>query len=210
MPGWSVQVVSIRDVGPDLVALELEAPDGFTGLPGQFILVRETIDGESTGRHYTISSPDSTDTFEITVGAGDDSGIAEWLTQRTPRDRVWIEGPLGRIAYPGDGPVVVLSDGPGVGAAVGVAERAVRADHAATVVHHGPLAHEDRLSALAKASATVLSVRHQLGGAVRAVTGNGDMFVFGFRDFIDAVRDTFAAQGIDPDTAAYGNYGPRP
>lgn len=208
--GWSVTVQSVWEVGPDMVALELDSPPGFEALPGQFVLIRATIRGESIGRHYTISSPDSDTSIEITVEVGPNGTLSQWLAQRHPGDTVWIEGSFGRIAYPGDGPVVVISEGPGVGGAIGVGERAVTCNHDTTIVHRTPIAHEQRLGSLSRSGAAVYVVRNSLQGVLEAVHDHGKIYVFGFRDFIDDVRAILKTTGVDTEEVAFENYGPRP
>lgn len=207
---YQLPVRAVHTVGPRMVALVLDAPQEFTGYPGQFVLVRATINDEPLGRHYTISSPDTEDTFEITVEYTPDSTLSHWLANRTPTDRVHVEGPLGRLYYDGSTPVVVIASGPGIGAAVGVADRALQHDQPATIVYHAPaLAHEDRLAKLASRGATVLVSSHPTTGITDRVLDAGDVYVFGFREFIDPVRETIQATGRDPDDIAFENYGYR-
>lgn len=211
MEATEVSIRRVRSVGPDAVALDLATPPGFDALPGQFVLVRATVDGEEHARHYTISSPDVEDTFEVTVGVDPEGTLSPWLADRDPGDHLAIEGPFGTIAYDAtaDGDVVVLAAGPGVGPAVGVAEAAVGAGHDAAVVYEGTEpAHRDRLDGLADGGALVTVVdRDGLAGAVAGVADAGQVYVFGFRDFCERSRDALAAAGVDPEEAQVENFG---
>lgn len=206
----TVTVRAVRSVGPNAVALELATPEGFTALPGQFVLVRATVDGEEIARHYTLSSPTVGETFELTVGVDPDGDLSPWLADLTAGDELDIEGPFGDVAYDDDGDVVVLAGGPGVGPAVGIAERARERGHAAAVVYRddAPI-HEDRLAALAAGGAdvAVLGDDDSLAPAVARVADDGDIYVFGFRAFVDDALAAVEAAGGDPDAAAVESFG---
>lgn len=215
----TVDVLETRTVGPDMVALELEAPAGFTAKPGQFILIRappedavstdrEKPVSEAAGRHYTISSPDTIESFEITIEVGPDGTLSPWLAGRNPGDTIHIEGPFGRTYYDG-GDVAVIAGGPGIGAAAGIGDRAVNTGHEAIMVLQPPLAHEQRLAKLAMTGATVFVVTTRLADAVGVTVDAPQILVFGFRDFIDQVRVALERIGVDPDSVDYENFGPR-
>lgn len=219
MEPLSIEVLEIRAVGPDMVALELESPAGFEALPGQFILVRgpqgavgatdrdqEGI--EAAGRHYTVSSPNTTDSFEITIEVDPDGTLTPWLASRSPGDTIHIEGPFGRTYYEA-GDVAVIAGGPGIGPAVGIGERAVQAGSDTIVVSRAPLAHEHRLADLSIAGGTVVVVTTDLADAVRMAGEYPQILVFGFREFLERVRSAMEGVGMDPDSADYENFGPR-
>lgn len=208
---WTVEVANIRRVGTRMVAIDLQTPPGFTAEPGQFVLVRARVGGESVARHYTISSPTVTDTFEITVESMPDGTLSRWLADLRAGARLRIEGPFGRIYYEGDSPVAVVAGGVGIGAAVGIGERAHHHDQPVVIVAHSDhLPHEDRLARLAAADASVYAISETVSsGVTQAVRTSHPLYVFGFRPFVDEVRDAIAAAGGDPDAAHIENYGPR-
>ena len=152
MDATDVTVRSVRSVGPDTIAIELEAPPEFDALPGHFVLLRATVDGEEVSRHYTLSSPGVDDTFEITVGVDPTGDLSPWLADREPGDAVTVEGPFGTVVYDPetDGDVVAIGGGPGVGPAVAVGEAAATAGNSVSVVYEDDQpVHEARLAALA-------------------------------------------------------------
>lgn len=202
---WSVEVLGRHQVGPGVIAVRLTSPPGFSARPGQFELVRGPGVG---GRHYTISSPDAREHFELTVDLASGGEVAAWLAEVSSGDTIGVEGPFGRTYYD-DGDAVAIGGGSGIGAAVGVAERAIECGNAATVVVAESLVHEPRLSALAAAGARVFVVTDRLEPAIAAVPNGVPGYVFGFRDFIDRVRAALDATGIDPDVLAYESYGTR-
>lgn len=211
----SVPVRSIEAVGPGAVSLVLETPEDFDARPGQFVLVRGTVDGEEHARHYTISSPSVADTFELTVGVDPDGAFSGWVTDHRVGDELVIEGPFGRVYYDDEGSVRVIAGGPGIGAGLGVAERAVAVGHDAAVVAVPPaggLIHPRRFAALAAAGhpvyvATTDAGLHAAVASVRTAVPEGTTFVFGFRTFVDRACEAIAAGGGDPDAAMIESYG---
>lgn len=105
---------------------------------------------------------------------------------------------------------MVLAGGPGVGPAVGIGERAMADGGAVAIVYRDdePV-HEERLSALSAAGATVLVVRDGLEDAVATALSDvdGQVFVYGFSDFLEEALDAIEAAGGDPDAAKTENFG---
>jgi cytochrome-b5 reductase len=207
-------VVAVRDVGPDTIAIELETPPDFTARPGQFVRLGATVDGEDVARFYTLSSPDTDGTFEVTVGLDPDGGpFSSYLAAIKAGAEMRVAGPYGDAAYEGESRVVVLAGGPGVGAAVGIAERALREDASVAIVYRDDApAHGDRLEATRAAGGTV----HVLGDAdelapvvADVLTGGPDetVFVYGFQPFVDEADAAIEAAGGDPDAAKVESFG---
>lgn len=212
MDATDVTVEAVRDVGPDTVALDLSTPDGFDALPGQFVLFRVTVDGEEYTRYYTVSSPTVAETFEVTVGIDPEGDLSPWLADLEPGDAITIGGPFGDVHYEGAdaGDVVLVGGGPGIGPAIGMAERALADGLEATVVYRDDApVHEDRLSALAAggATVTVLSDDESLEAAIAAAVDDGQFYVFGFKPFVEATLAAIEAAGGDPDAAKVESFG---
>lgn len=210
MDATQVTVRDVTEVGPDTIAISLETPGAFEADPGEFVLLRATVDAEELARHYTLSSPTVEDTFEITVGIDPDGDLTPRLAELEPGDELSIEGPFGTVAYRGEGDVVVLAGGPGVGPAVGIAERAVDAGHDAAIVYldEAP-AHEERLRELIDAGVTVHVVEEETGfrTAVAHVSHVGQPFVFGFKEFCELSLSALEDAGVDPDDAEVESFG---
>ncbi len=212
MEETEVRVESVREVGPGTVALELSTPPGFEAAPGQFVVVRATVDGEELTRYYTLSSPSVEESFEITVGVDPDGDLSPWLAALEGGDRLRLEGPHGSIAYRGGEDVVAVAGGPGVGPAVAIAEAAHAAGREAAVIYRDDEpAHTERLSALADAGADVEILAagedEALAAAVADRIADGRFYVFGFSEFVGAVADAIADAGGDPDEAEIENFG---
>lgn len=193
----SVRVEAARTVGDRTVALELATPEGFAALPGQFVLIRTDVDGEEETGYYTISSPNVDGTFEITVGYHPDGTLGPWLAEREVGDEVVVEGPFGKTKYEGDSDAVVVAEGPGLGPAIGIAERARAAGHAVSVVFVGENPpHADRLDEVREDGGTV-SVVDSLADADLPADDDAEVFVFGFQSFVEAAAELLAEQGVD-------------
>lgn len=204
-------VSAVRELGPGAVALDIETPSEFEARPGQFVKISADLDGERESRFYTISSPNVVDTFEITIEIDPDGTLGPWLAEREVGDELEITGPFGNDYYEGEPRAVVLAGGPGIGPAVGIAERALADGNEAAVVYQDddPL-HEDRLDDLAEAGVPVfvLGADDGIADATRqALEGGGQVFVYGFADFLDVATDAINAAGGDPETAKVENFG---
>ncbi|MUV86583.1 oxidoreductase [Natronomonas sp. CBA1123] len=208
-------VAAVRDVGPDAVAIDLDTPPAFDAEPGQFVKLTATVGGKDESRFYTVSSPDTDDTFEFTISYDPEEGgaFSEYLLNLEAGDTVTITGPFGDDYYEGEHRAIVLAGGPGIGPAVAIAERALAEGNEAAIVYRDdtPL-HEERLSNIANAGASVfvLSEDESLTDAVADVLTNADgeqVFVYGFADFLKDATAAIEAAGGDADAAKAENFG---
>ena len=215
MDATETTVAAVRDAGPDALAFDLETPPGFEAVPGQFVRLTATVDGESESRFYTVSSPNTVGTFEFTVGFDPDEAgpFSEYLRGVEAGDTVTVAGPFGDDYYEGEPRVVVLAGGPGIGPAVAIAERALGEGNEAAVVYRDDApAHEDRLAAIAAAGADVfvLNSDEPLSDAVSAALTGADgeqTFVYGFADFLADAEAAIEAASGDPEAAKAENFG---
>ena len=209
----STSVRAVRQVGPDAIALDLETPGGFDASPGQFVKLTLDIDGETHSRFYTISSPTVEETFETTIEIDEEGKVGPRLTTLKPGDTARVAGPFGNAYYEGESSTAILAGGPGVGPAVGIAERTIEEGGETAVVYRDnePI-HRERLDALREAGAfvNVLDEDESLTNAVEsALAGEAgeQVFVYGFAEFLDAATDALGAAGGDPDRAKVENFG---
>ena len=204
-------VAAVEEVGPDTVAIEFESPPNFAARPGQFVKLTTEVNGQAEPRFYTISSPDVADTFQVTVGVDPDGDVGPVLRSLSAGDEVVVSGPFGNAYYEDEPRVLVLAGGPGVGPAVGIAERALADGNGAAVVYRDETpVHEQRLAALANdgADITVLGPADSLTEAVAdTLTGDTQAFVYGFGEFLDDATAAVEAAGGDPDAAKVENFG---
>ncbi|WP_254544708.1 FAD-dependent oxidoreductase [Halomarina pelagica] len=202
-------ITRLEEVGEATLAVEIETPQGFEAFPGQFVLIRATVDGNEESGYYTISSPTVDETFEVTVAVDPDGTLGPWFAGRTLTDSVTVEGPYGEVQYTDDGDVLVLASGPGIGPAVGIAERALDTGHEATVVYGGSNPpHGDRLTRLEKEGATII-ISDNLGTAVGSLDFDGvQTYVFGFQGFVEEARTTLTDASVDLDDVEIEGFGP--
>ena len=209
----TVTVTESETVGPDTVAIAFETPEEFEAQPGQFVKLGATVDGEEYARFYTISSPDVTDSFEITVGIDPEEGgpFSERLAALSPGDELEMSGPFGSDYYEGEPRVIVLAGGPGIGPAVGIGDRVLDDGGELAVVYKDARpAHEDRLADLEAAGASVTITDGSITEAVdAALTGRDDeqVFVYGFAEFVDEATAAIEAAGSDPESTKVENFG---
>jgi len=211
MDATEVTVAGVEDVGPDAIAISFETPADFAARPGQFVKLLADVDGEEVGRFYTISSPDVEGTFELTVGIDPEGDVSPRLRDLEPGDAVTLSGPFGNAYYEDESRVLVLAGGPGVGPAVGIAERALDDGGEAAVVYQDdePI-HEARLAALEDRGAFVriLDPDEDMTDAVAVALERGtQVFVYGFADFLDRAIEAVGDAGGEPDAAKVENFG---
>ncbi|MFW5956710.1 MAG: FAD-dependent oxidoreductase [Halorhabdus sp.] len=212
MERMTTTVNDVRSVGPDAVAIDVETPTGFDAKPGQF--VKFSIPSVSKEpRFYTVSSPEVGETFEITVEIDYDGTLGPHIASLAPGDQVAIAGPFGSAFYEDERRVVVLAGGPGVGPAIGIAERAIEDGGEAAVIYRDtdPI-HGDRLERLAERSVHVSVLETDddvVSAAGEVITGADDeqIFVYGFADFLDVATDAIEAAGGDSGGAKVENFG---
>jgi ferredoxin-NADP reductase len=203
----------VRTVGPDAIALDIETPENFDARPGQFVKLSLDVDGERISRFYTLSSPDVDETFETTVAIDPDGDVGPRLATLDPGDTVTVAGPFGNAYYEDEPHTTVLAGGPGVGPAVGIAERTLDDGGTSSIIYRDddPI-HGERLAALDDAGAFVetLAEGESMTDAVEralADTSDEQVFVYGFADFLDVATDALHAAGGDPDRAKVENFG---
>lgn len=206
-----VKIESITDVGQDTFALEFVTPSNFEAHPGQFILVRAEIDGEEKTGYYTLSSPDVKNTFEVTVAITPGGTLGPWLVDRKVGESITVEGPYGDIQYLGNTDAVVLAEGPGIGPAVGIAERATSKGKNARIIHtEASPPHAERLNSNQNdyVSVTQASTTKELLNELANVS-NEQIYVFGFEEFVEKAKEALEKADIGPASAEIESFGPK-
>lgn len=213
MEGRAITVENVQRIGPDGIAVELTAPEGFDAAPGQFINITAEVDGKEVSRVYTISSPDVHDTFEITVEVDPDGTLSPWLADADTGTTVELSGPYGNAYYEGESEVLVLAGGPGIGPAIAIAERVTEEGGRPTVIYRDETPfHRDRLQELDTngGSVRVLDSGDPLEDAISETYG-GDpdqqVYVYGFDGFVTDAQAAIAAVGGEFGAAKVENFG---
>ncbi len=211
MDSTRVRVADVRDVGPKAVAVELSDPGTLGDTPGQFLRITVETADEPVAGYYTISSPPNSDTVELTVDRRPDGTVGRRVAGLSAGDEVTIAGPYGTACYDGESAVLAIAGGPGVGAALAVAEHAVADGGTAALVYRDeePM-HERRLATLASAGCAVWmlvrdnTIRRAVSDALRP---DHQAFVYGYEPFLPVATDALRAAGGSPETAKIENYG---
>lgn len=201
------RIVDVASVGSDTVAVEIVAPSGFDPKPGQFVKLTAIVDGEHVTRFYTLSSPDATDTFELTVEIEPDGTLGPWLPDAAG-ESVRIEGPYGQAYYDGDPRTLVIAGGPGIGPAVGIGERAIADGNAVIVIFGGEdPPHRDRLDDLAANGAVVAFTEDVEAALATHMDDDARILIYGFQPFVTEALAALEAVGGDPERAQVENFG---
>jgi ferredoxin-NADP reductase len=210
MKETQVTVSDVRTVGPETYVLEFESPPEFTAQPGQFVQVTATVGEEEISSFYSICSASTDKAFEITFDVGPESELGQRLSGLSAGAAVTIDGPFGNTYYEGDEESVVVAGGPGIGPAIGIGERALEEGNDVAVVYHDETpVHKDRLVDLSANGASVMIVKNGLTEAVsQAIDAiDGEIFVYGYEDFIDEATDALNRVGVNPDDVNTSSFG---
>lgn len=207
MPNTNIR--SLKSVGDSTIAIEVETPSGFKAFPGQFVLVRATINDEEKTGYYTISSPNVEERFELTVAVDPDGTLGPWLANRTLNETISVEGPYGDIQYVADSDALVFARGPGIGPAVGIAERARNAGRDATIVYGGNRPpHKRRLNDLESNGAQVILTDDLTATIAGLDLSISNSYVFGFQEFVEDVKTALSTNEVDQTIVEIESYGP--
>ena len=215
-PGQFVQLAATVDGEEVTRHYTLSSPDVFASSEGRSPSDRSSgrsprEDDASEGS--SDSSDGAEETFETTVEVDPEGSLSPYLADLEPGDTVSVAGPFGDAYYEDEDGVVVLAGGPGVGPAVGIGERAHADGADVTVVYEDddPV-HEDRLTALAEAGATIVVTDDVSDQEVLEVIAEtqGQLFVYGFADFLDRATAALDAADRDASDAKTENFGPAP
>jgi ferredoxin-NADP reductase len=207
-------VETVRTVGPDAITIELRTPAGFDARPGQFVKFSAEVNGESTSRFYTISSPRITETFETTLTVDPLGTFGPYLAALEAGDTIRVAGPFGNSYYEDEADTLVVAGGPGVGPAVGIGERTLEDGGETAIVYldDQPI-HENRLETLSVMGAQVFIIDNAdaLSPAIEeALTEDTQVFVYGFSEFLDLATEAITAAGVDGEAAKLESFGPAP
>jgi ferredoxin-NADP reductase len=206
-------IKSNTDVGPNTVALELTTPTTFEAYPGQFVLVRQEINGEEETGYYTLSSPNMEDTFEITVKVSPTGTLGPWLANRNVGSSINVDGPFGDIKYTGDDDAFVIAEGPGIGPAIGIAERGANMGRKVILIHtDNKPAHASRLTSIQDADNDISVIQAGSDNAIVSALdeySHEQIFAFGFAEFVERVNTVLEEASINPSRAMIENFGPK-
>lgn len=207
----TAEIGTVDSVGPQTVAIELNLQEEFEGEPGQFVLVRAEIDETTESGHYTISSSEVTNRFEITVGIDEEGTLGPWFESSEPGTTIEVEGPYGETVFEQEDHVTILAQGPGIGPAVALGELGESVGSDVTIVYLGEtVPHRDRLESL-EATGTALHLvqdRDDYERVVQDVVPGRTVYVFGYAEFVSLTEDVLEAIPSPVADLKIENFGP--
>lgn len=203
-------IEEITEIGRNAVEITIAPEDEFRASPGQFVLLSRP-DKDING-YYTISSPRVGETFDITVKVDPEEGeLGPWLHSRDIGDTIEVDGPYGDVSYTGGSDVILFAGGPGIGPAIGIAERAMEEGYDADVHYFDeePM-HTARLQSLENQGADVIisKTTDVPENKIPVLDDSSRVFVFGFAGFVEAIRTTLGNEGYDTDRLEIESFGP--
>ncbi|MCH8905961.1 MAG: hypothetical protein IH840_02640 [Candidatus Heimdallarchaeota archaeon] len=99
----------------DTCTLRLLLEKPFVWRPGQFIMIRALIDGESVRRAYSVSSSPTKDYLEVTIRQTEEPTMSKYLNDRKEGDELEVKGPYGRFIWTPDVSTKLVCLGAGSG-----------------------------------------------------------------------------------------------
>ena len=111
------KLVGWRELAPDVRHFDFEASqtETFTFMPGQFVSVREQVDGNEIIRAYSIASPRDGNRFSLCLNRVTEGIVSPLLFNLNPGDEVDMHEPLGyfTLRHPGHH-IVFVATGTGI------------------------------------------------------------------------------------------------
>lgn len=108
------EVVQVLSRTGDTLSVRFARPEGFDYLPGQYMFITLSREGEQKTKHLTISSSPTENFLEVTKRLTGHE-FANALAAAKPGDRVAIRGPYGDFTFQGEHDrVCMLSGGIGI------------------------------------------------------------------------------------------------
>lgn len=136
--------------------------------------------------------------------------LSPWLCERPVGESVSVDGPFGDIRYSGERDVAILASGPGIGPAVGIAERAHMEGSKASVIHdeETPI-HQRRLETIERNGGTVSYAPDDDALVTSIIDATPEaVFVFGFERFVSNARSALSTTDMDVPVAVE-SFGPQ-
>ena len=135
----SLRVAEVRRLTPDAVAISFAVPDDlrpvFAFMPGQYLTLRATIDGEDIRRCYSLCSTPDAPLLTVGVKQVEGGAFSTFANQSLKvGDVLEVMAPEGRFALPGDQPgrhALAIVAGSGITPVLSIAARLLASDAAA-------------------------------------------------------------------------------
>lgn len=134
----SSRVLETRVLGPNVVQVQLERPEGFGYDAGQFVQVVRPMDGLT--RPFSLASLPTEVELELHVAVRPGGNMSRWLAGARG-EPVRLRGPLGECSHRAadlDAPLLLIGTGTGLAPLLGVLKQALARGHRGPIaLHHG-------------------------------------------------------------------------
>jgi ferredoxin-NADP reductase/ferredoxin len=179
-----VTILSIQEIGANVVLVEMEKPNDFTFQPGQFATFR--LDN-GHARSYSLASLclENSTKFSIHVRKVHEGVMSNWFHHvAKPGDAVWMEGPKGACTYYAEFPdedLFLIGTGTGMAPLYGITQDAITHQHRGQIsIIHGALEEShtylvDEFQRLQKENSNITYERCVLTGQMAVDVSVGDL-----------------------------------
>ncbi|WP_372946048.1 2Fe-2S iron-sulfur cluster-binding protein [Muriicola sp.] len=139
---YSLSVADVRSLTPSSVAISLAVPDDlkekFAFKSGQYLTLKQEIDGKEVRRSYSISSHPSDDKLTISIKKVEDGIFSTWANANIKAgDSIEVMPPAGHFVFPPSGQakhIAAFAAGSGITPILSIAQSVLDADSDNTFV----------------------------------------------------------------------------
>ncbi len=220
-----------REIAPEIRHFVFEAPDNeqFLFIPGQWVSLEQSVNGEQITRAYSIASPPQGNRFELCLNRVQDGHLSPYLFTLHSGDSVEMRGPFGTFVLrdpPHDSVLVATGTGIAPFRAMLGARLARDSSRQMTLLfgvrHEHSLLYRDEFEALARQypnfrfwptltradprwTGRVGRVQQHLQEAV-GPRRDLDVYICGLREMVDSVRAMLKSLGFERRQIIYEKY----
>jgi ferredoxin-NADP reductase len=229
------KLISWKELTPEVHHFEFEVPgvENFKFTPGQFVSVRERLNGKEIIHAYSIASPRDGNRFALCLNRVADGVGSEYLFQLKPGDEVEMSEPLGffTLRHPGHRSVFIAT-GTGIAPFRSMLLEHLPKHHSRITLLFGVryeqgLLYRDELESLAQQYDTfrfmptitqptetwtglIERVQEHLDEALAVPSYEDqstlDVYICGLKDMVDDVRAELKKRGFDRKQIIYEEY----
>jgi ferredoxin-NADP reductase len=224
------RLISSFDLAPDVRHFELEITDcsDFPFTPGQFVSIKEEIEGREVTRAYSIASPPDGNRFSLCLNRVVEGLVSPRLFALEPGEHLHVQEPLGyfTLRHP-EKPAVFIATGTGIAPFRSMLLSALPKGAAITLLfgvrYAQGLLYREELEQLARRfqnfrfiptitrpdeswRGPVGRVQAHLDEALASHASSPDVYICGLKEMVDEVRALLKQKGFDRKQIVYEKY----